>query len=229
VIESVLAAGLAGVLATAHCAAMCGPIAAAATCSSGKLASREAWGYFAARLLAYATVGAALGTVGSRLVAIAPLGALQTTASLAVALLAIAKAASVLRTRDGAPLIDATRLARPSRSAGTARSIVSWLTALVPRRGIALGVVTAVLPCGALVPAWILAATTTSPHAGAATMATFAIASAPGLVVAVLGSRFAAVLLRNVPARAQAAGWLALAAWMMARPLLGTACCALRL
>jgi sulfite exporter TauE/SafE len=97
---------------------------------------------------------------------------------------------------------------------------------LGPRRavsigGLGLGVATGFLPCGALVPAWLLAAASGRALDGAAAMAAFALASLPG---APLG----AWLLRRAgrlasPSLAALGGALA-GLWLLLRPLWDARC-----
>jgi hypothetical protein len=207
-----------GLFASLHCAAMCGPLVAASSCRGGVLDRRAVMGYFGARLLAYATVGAVLGHLGKHALCILPAGVIATVAAVVVALFALARGLTILLARGEAPPIT---LGRGPRVAGA--TLASAVAAFLPRRGAALGAATAILPCGALLPAWLLAASTSSPLAGAAAMATFASASAGGLLLPILGRRLASRVVARLPRSAHGIVWLLLAAWMAARPLLAAA------
>ena len=82
--------------------------------------------------------------------------------------------------------------------------------------------VTAVLPCGALVAAWGVAASAAHPVGGAGAMAVFSVASAPGLLVALLGRRLGERLIRRVPPPLLAAAWFAVALLLIGRIYLTT-------
>ena len=98
-----------------------------------------------------------------------------------------------------------------------ARSSLGILASLLPRRGARLGMVTAILPCGALVAAWGIAAAAAHPVTGAGAMVTFGAASAPGLLVALLGRRLGQKLLRRVPSGVLAAAWFGVAVLLLGR------------
>jgi sulfite exporter TauE/SafE len=105
------------------------------------------------------------------------------------------------------------QLGRRTGGAGLAARVVSWLPR---RRALALGLATAVLPCGMLVPAWLLAAGAGGAAEGALVMSAFAAASLPGLLVPLLGRR----LIGRMPAWGHALAWTALAVWLAWRPVL---------
>lgn len=197
-----------------HCAAMCGPLALAGATTNGKLNYAVALGYFGGRLAGYSVVGGLLGHLGQVALRAVPLGTVQTLAVAAVALLAFARGIAILRGRAAEPLI-----ALGSRRGWGVR-LLTRAFAMLPRRGASLGLATALLPCGALVPAWVLAAGTASAAGGAAVMACFAVASMPGLAVPVFGRRLLERKLARLPASASGFAWLALGAWMAVRPAL---------
>lgn len=204
-----------GALGSAHCAAMCGPLAVAG-CSRGDsgVVPGDAAGYFAGRLVAYTTMGAVLGHLGHHALCILPMSALEDVAAVAVALAAAYRGVSLLRRpRAAAPLVP-LRVRRPRAGAA------ALFAALWPRRGLGLGLATAILPCGLLLPAWALAAGTASAPAGALVMAAFSVATLPGLLVPLLGRRLLQRALARLPQRAYGLLWCALAAWIAARPLL---------
>jgi sulfite exporter TauE/SafE len=199
-VSAVLAALATGLLGSLHCAAMCGPLAVA-----GCRARGDAWRYLLGRAVSYATVGAALGLFGRRAVDVLP-------GRLAVLIVAAALA------WRGISLLRSPRQLVQIR-------LVRDLGSLLPSSGLGLGLATGFLPCGLLIPAWLLAAATESATLGAVVMLAFAFASTGGLVAPLLGrplwNRFA----RALPRRAQAAAWLLLAALVAMRPLLVASHC----
>jgi sulfite exporter TauE/SafE len=175
---------------------------------------REASWYFAGRLVAYTTVGAVLGHLGHHALCILPMQWLEGAAIAVVALAAAWRGVSLLR---GVPRTEPLVALR--RKPGT-NGILALLGELWPRRGLALGLATAIMPCGLLLPAWALAASTASATSGAAVMAVFSIATLPGLLVPLVGRRLLQHVLERTPRRAVGLAWCALAAWVAVRPLL---------
>ena len=186
-----ITAGLAlGVGSAAHCAAMCGPLAALG-CSARH--GRASWAsYLGGRMLSYVTLGTALGALSEQ-----TLGALRGPWPSAVAswALAAALAAAALRlwygarpTGPGAAPSTLLQLRAPARPGWTERwlspvwrQLASW-----PPAGV--GAAQALLPCGALAAALIVAAGQGSAAAGGLTMAGFATTSSVGLLgVGLLG------------------------------------------
>lgn len=202
---------LAGLASSAHCAAMCGPLASAA-CSSGDRRSALAR-YQIGRSAGYVAAGALAGGLGH----VVALSTLAPWSQLLVPLLTSATllwlAARFWRARQ-------TGLV-PLRVRGTARtpkrSAFAWLSRLAPRDAISLGVLSALLPCGALGAALLLAATSGDRLTGASTMLGFVTATA----LPVLGGGFAFVRLARVAStRASRAIALACAALLIAaRPV----------
>lgn len=199
----------AGIVGNLHCAAMCGPIAAAG-CKANK---SDAIGYFAGRAVGYTTLGAVLGHLGRHALCVLPMRAFEIGAALLVAAFAGYKGWRALKAPR--PQTDLVPLRRSGKPTWT-----SLLTSFFPKRGMGLGVATAILPCGLLLPAWALAASTASPLYGAAAMLVFSLATLPGLAVVVLGRGLTTKLGRAVPPWAEGLGWCALALWVAARPLL---------
>jgi hypothetical protein len=224
-ISAALAAGLIGSL---HCAAMCGPLAVAGAARGGAAGWRDFAGYLAGRFGAYAALGAVMGAVGQHALCVLPVNTAQLVA------VGIVAAAAGLR---GLSLIVRGRRA-PDLAAplGASRPVALRTTPLpphvrvlraglrqVPRRGVALGVVTGFLPCGMLVPAWLLAAATASAPGGAVVMLAFALASAPGLVLPVAGRQILALLAARTPAPIQGLAWCLLGLYVALRPMLNAA------
>ncbi len=214
-IEAAAVAAIAsGAASGLHCAAMCGPLAVAGSTADGKVDRVAAAGYFVGRLAGYSLVGAVAGHLGHHALEIVPFGAVQTGAVTVVALLAAARGVAILAGRGNESLL------RLGTRGPSAPSLIVRFARHLPRRGAPLGLATAILPCGALVPAWLLAAGTASAAGGAAVMACFGLASLPGLVIPVLGRGVIERRLARLPSAAHGLAWLALAAWMALRPVL---------
>ena len=215
ILEAALLTALAtGALGSVHCAAMCGPLAVAG-CSHGQTVSRrDAAAYFAGRLFAYATMGAMMGHLGHHALCILPMNAVEGIATAAVAGAAAYRGIALLRARSRGERLVTLQPTRPRAPA------FALLTQLWPRRGLGLGLATGIMPCGLLFPAWALAAGTASAPAGALVMAVFSVATLPGLVVPLLGRRLLQRVVERLPRSAHGLMWLALAAWIAARPLL---------
>lgn len=162
-----LAAGAAGLVGSAHCVGMCGPLAAA-----------SAPGWHGGRLLAYVVAGGAAGGLGL----ILPGGG-WVVGTLAAAVLAW----SCLRfggfIGGGGPVLPGLgRLAR-------------WASRLGRFAGFLLGALVVLLPCGLLWTALALAAASRDPAVGALVMAVHYVASFPALLLGGgllrrLGARF---------------------------------------
>src|SRR5262249_4987718 len=186
------AAGLAGSL---HCAAMCGPLAAAA---------RGRARYQVGRLASYGAAGAIMGALGEHALCALPVGTVQTVTLLLVAAFAIARGVSPMVAAGAARLV-------PLRRPGVWTRLVRRL----PRGGLGLGAATGFLPCGMLVPAWILAAGSGGTGEGALTMAAFWAGTLPGLLVpALAGAGLRRLGVRVAPA-VQAVAWGLLAVWLV--------------
>ena len=162
----VASAGL-GLASSFHCAAMCGPLVVA---SCGRDRGR-ATNYAVARLTGYAIVGAIVGALGAPIA-----GRWQAPIRIAAAALAafvIARAGVRLLRPQASPELVTLRTRAPKRRA--------FPPAL-------LGLATAVFPCGALLSALVVAAGSGGSIGGAASMLIFALASLPGLLVALVGA-----------------------------------------
>lgn len=159
----------AGLLSSIHCAAMCGPLAAAQGVRAGAAATAQ---YAGGRILAYSAAGALAGASGRAL--------FQVTGPLVGALLSAAFA--------GALLVVAVRLWRAPRAAPPIaigkrrRPLAARIISTVRPGPFAFGALTALLPCGALWAALALAAGTGAAASGAAAMLAFAAASSAGLL-----------------------------------------------
>lgn len=213
ILESAVMTALAtGALGSAHCAAMCGPLAVAGCSGDKGFSPRRTAGYFVGRTLAYGTVGAVLGHLGHHALCLLPMGALEGVAIALVAGAAVYRGIKLLRPGKKAttPLVQ-LRLRRPS-------SLLGLVAELLPQRG--LGLVTGVMPCGLLLPAWALAAGTASAPSGALVITIFSFATLPGLLVPIVGRQIFQQMISRFPSYAYGLAWCALALWIAARPLL---------
>lgn len=199
-----LAALTTGLAGSVHCAAMCGPVACAA--AGGGRPWRSGAEYALGRLAGYAAVGAIFGFVGQHTLCHLPLDRVASWLGWAMA---------------GVALFMAFRRARPTPPLQLGRRrppIAARLFAIMPRRPVAFGLITALLPCGMLLPAWALAALADSAPGGALVMAVFSLGSLPGLLapllVAPLGRRLVAARPWVVSVM-----WGGLAVWLAIRQL----------
>lgn len=218
-----------GAASGAHCAAMCGPLAAVGCAKGGRLSGERAGGYLGGRLAGYAAGGALAGGLGAPLVAGQAGTFVRIAAALIVGAALLARAAALLRPAGAPPLV---QLRRGSAAPGGA---LAKLAPLVPRRGLGLGLATAIFPCGALAGALLAAAASGSAATGAAMMAVFSLASAPLLMLpALIGHRVGPLLAHGWARRASALALITVAAWVIAPPLVAAArpapaaCCAHR-
>jgi hypothetical protein len=215
IVETAVMTALAtGVLGSAHCAAMCGPLAVAGCSGEDGLSPRRTAGYFVGRTLAYGTVGAVLGHLGHHALCILPMGVLEGVAITMVAGAAAYRGVKLLRPKKApSPRLVQLGKRRPS-------SLLGLVAELLPRRGLGLGLATGIMPCGLLFPAWALAAGTATAPAGALVMTIFSFATLPGLLIPVVGRRIFQQLIARLPSYVYGVAWCALALWIAARPLL---------
>ncbi|MFZ2988697.1 sulfite exporter TauE/SafE family protein, partial [Ideonella sp.] len=178
----ILSAFLLGLGGMPHCAAMCGGACAALTRSpAGASAMPASLGFHLARAASYAAVGALLGWGVALLPALSklmpvlrPVWTLLQAGMLALGLwLLITARMPAWLGRIGRPGLAA------SASAGADQPI-RWMGRPAARATLA-GALWAGWPCGLLQSAFLIAALANGPAGGAAVMASFALASAPGL------------------------------------------------
>lgn len=200
-IDALLGAAVFGFVGSLHCAVMCGPLAAAG-CES----KREGLGYALGRSGAYAFAGAVLGYAGLVMHDLAPLHTLASW--LAAAVVVWHGAQYFVRKRE------LVQLPRRSRFAA--------LFALLPRRGLGLGLLTGLMPCGLLWAAWALAAATTRPLDGALVMLVFSLATLPALLVPAVFRGGLAQIVARVPPAAIGMAWCAVGVWLFVRPFVMT-------
>jgi sulfite exporter TauE/SafE len=216
-IGAALAAGLAG---SAHCAAMCGGIAAAVGASFAhgpRLPVGAALAFNGARLASYAAVGALLAAALGGLAAPLPLPALALGARVLAAVVLGALALRLLTGRDvlGAERLGQTFWSRLKPAFGRAARLPAAL------RPAALGLLWGFMPCGLVYSVLLVAAASGSATEGAATMLAFGAGTLPALLGLTLGGASLGERLRR-PALRRTAGGLVLAAaiWTLVAALL---------
>jgi sulfite exporter TauE/SafE len=170
----IASATLLGLAGSPHCAAMCSAPCAAAVGQGG---SRATIGFHVARLGGYALAGgvaassvAALAAWSQLSPALRPLWVLLHAAALVLGLWLLVKA------RQPAWLAQIGRV--PAAATGS-----GWQRMSGPTRAAALGSLWVAWPCGLLQSALLVSSMGSGAAAGAAAMAGFAAASAPGLVL----------------------------------------------
>ena len=181
---------VAGASSVPHCVGMCGPLAAAA-CPKGAGAAAPLR-YQAGRVVSYAALGAIAGALGHTLRWGLPgaWGSALLSWALAAGLglsayraFESARAPTTRRSPEPADALIPLRRGRgdaPQRPAGPVRRAAHTVIA----RPFALGLVTALLPCGALAAALLVAAGTGVSLGGALVMSSFAAVSGLGLIAA---------------------------------------------
>jgi hypothetical protein len=178
VIEVAIAAGAAAGLASIpHCAGMCGPVAAYA--AGGGTGPKASVGYHAGRLASYAALGLVVGAAGEMVGDALPARWASALLSWSLAAALGLAAWRLWRMGDGRPARPVQLRTRGPRR----RSLSERLLALLPKSPVALGLMTALLPCGALYSALLIAAGSGSAWAGGASMLAFGGVSAIGLAV----------------------------------------------
>lgn len=182
--HAILAAALAGLMATPHCAGMCGgfatacarPVGTGAGVTRRRGAGAGLWAWHAGRLLTYATLGAVAGLFGRALP-----GPAWVPAVLSGALLVWFAAA--LAGVVPQPSARIPGLARAGQALARRPSTPSRLL---------FGALTGLLPCGMVYAALSIAIAAGNPLHGAAAMAAFGAGTVPGLTVLAAGiQRFA--------------------------------------
>ena len=202
VVTGAFAALVLGATGSAHCALMCGPLACAAGGStSGRPRRRAAAAWHLGRVASYVLAGALLGAVGHGLTQHSATQALRGALPW---ILAAGLVASALELGRRVPVLP--WLGRATRAVGRLAARLS-----PSGRGLALGAVTPLLPCGLLYGLFLAAAAAGSSRGGALLMGAFALGATPALVAVQGGSnvlqrwpRAALVLRRSVPLLAAA-------------------------
>lgn len=181
---------VAGLLGSAHCAGMCGSFACLASggdASRGPHALRSSAGYNLGRLASYATLGAIAGAAGAGLDRAGSIAGLARPAAIVAGILLILWGAASLLSALGVrvPVLDippalATRIARAVRAVQERPPMV---------RSLAVGALSAALPCG-----WLYAFVATSSAAGSvvggmAVMIAFWLGTLPMMVAVGMGAQ----------------------------------------
>lgn len=169
-----LTAFMMGVLGGPHCVAMCGAACAGLGQAAGERRSQAMLAFLAGRVGGYALLGAvvaasvqALGWLTTQSAAIRPLWTLLHVAALVLGLLMLVQGRQPLWLDSAARRLWARVRAFYQRFGRAA----PWL----------MGGLWALMPCGLLYSALLVAALTSQPLEGAATMALFALGSTIGL------------------------------------------------
>lgn len=181
---SVIAGAAAGLASIPHCTAMCGPLAAYACSGSPGTSARAR--YQLGRFVSYSALGAVAGAVGGATAISLPgtWGSALLSWSLA---LGLGLAAMRLWRRPSQPLVTLR-----AKGEDVPKSIASRALGSLGTHPFWVGLGTALLPCGALAAAVLIAASTGSAWLGGLSMLAFSLVSGLGLVGAAwLFQRFA--------------------------------------
>ncbi len=183
----------AGFLGSVHCVAMCGGIVSAVS-RCHRRASVALGSYHLARGLAYCSLGAVGGAMGSGIEGLGLWAGIQRASGVLMGGTLIVVALMGLRRSVGArPLIKLRR--SPSRARLWVRRVFSrHLGGGRPHAGLVAGALTSLLPCGWLWSFLLVATASGTPAAGAGVMLAFWIGSLPallgaGLLARVVGGR----------------------------------------
>jgi hypothetical protein len=203
--EAITSGFVAGMAAAPHCAAMCGPLSAAACAARPSRAAPLR--YQTGRVAGYLFAGSIAGQLGEVLAvrALPPL-----LLPLSVASVLLFAALRIWRPRRPA----LTTLGKPARSRA-----LRALFRILPRDPLLLGALSALLPCGALAAALLLAAATADAHAGTLLMGGFALTSGAAVLASGWLLRRITGLQRPVLARALSVALLVAAALVLWRPV----------
>ena len=169
-------AGAAG--SVTHCAVMCGPLVLAQVaalppegCARARITAGARLPYHLGRLTTYGLLGAVAGVAGHGLVR------------------AVSGAAAPIAILLGIAAIIAAHAAWRGRAARRAGTLSGWLTRMSRpllgpgwSKGVRLGLLLGLLPCGMIYAALSVAAASASPWRGAVLMLAFGAGTLPGLV-----------------------------------------------
>lgn len=213
-----------GLASSLHCVAMCGPLVAGscatrgdAPAAGGPSPERLMTTYLLGRLVGYGAMGALAGLAAAPWLMGSASVYVRAAAGIIVGLGLVRTALRWLLPPPSERPITLGRgpadLGRPKRSS---------LARFVPARGLGLGLVTALFPCGTLLGGLLAAASSGSASVGSAMMVVFALVTSPALLATMaLGGRLGRSLGRGRGRAKQvlATTMLMLAAWTMAGPL----------
>lgn len=170
----------ASVLGSVHCAAMCGPFATLVSDSSAATGARTRLqlAYQGGRLLSYTALGAVAGGAGKALDLAGAAAGLGELAAVGAGVLLLVWGMSAMLETQGIRWLNLHRALPPF--------LVRFLASLRQRpstgRAVALGLATALLPCGWLYAFALAAAGTASPLQGALVMLALWVGNAPMLL-----------------------------------------------
>jgi sulfite exporter TauE/SafE len=183
-IALVVSVFIAAFLGSAHCAAMCGGLACFV--AGDTHAARATAAYNGGRLIAYAILGAIAGTIGAGFDQAGSIVGIARPAAIVAGLLMITWGGVTALTAAGVH-VGLPRIL----PAGTQRAIGAVMRNMRDRspiqRGLTLGLLTPLLPCGWLYAFVMTAAATGSAPRGAFVMAVFWAGTVPAMVALGLG------------------------------------------
>lgn len=171
---AVVAGAAAGLASVPHCTAMCGPLAAYA-CAGSSGADGQVR-YQLGRFVSYSVLGLIVGAVGGAAAVSLPKAWGSALLSWSLAL-GLGLAAYRLWRRPRAALVQLT-----TKPADPSHTHEGGFVARLGRHPFAVGLATALLPCGALASAALIAASTGNAFDGALSMLAFSVVSGVGLV-----------------------------------------------
>ena len=177
---------LLGLLGTAHCLGMCGPLVLALPASRGRLRSHLL--YHAGRITTYTIVGAVLGAIGSGLVGLSSLSSEDPMGTVARVQVVVSLGAAVLLGWLGLARLGI--MAEPSWMAMATPSRVPGFSRVLRRAAaggslsmVGLGLVLGLLPCGLSFAAFAAALPSGGAAQGALAVFAFGLGTLPGLLL----------------------------------------------
>ncbi len=180
-----------GLLGSAHCVSMCGPVAG--LCAASSISVRPSVGrtlaFNSGRIATYTLLGATFGLLGENingLYGFVP----QVGAALRLVAAVVALAAGVALVSGKSALASLERFASPI-GALIRRRTAPWMRSPQLSSFLAFGFAWGLVPCGLVYSALALAATSGSAQAGGTTMLYFGLGTLPALVLVGLASRAA--------------------------------------
>ncbi|MBZ0271694.1 sulfite exporter TauE/SafE family protein [bacterium] len=193
---------VAALVGGAHCAGMCGPLAAFCAGSSPGSRTFGIGSYQLGRLVSYAVLGAIAGAAGHAFDLAGALAGWERPAAIVAGSLMVAWGVVAFLVSLDVRVPGAAKIA--SRLGAPFKRVVARISHLSPAtRGAGIGLVTGCLPCGWLYAFVLVAAGTGSAISGVAVMAAFWLGTAPWLVGVAAGwGLLTRPLRRFVPAAA---------------------------
>jgi sulfite exporter TauE/SafE len=194
---------LAALLGSAHCAGMCGALACFVA-GADQPDARGTIGYNLGRLLSYAALGALAGTAGAGVDRAGEIAGIARPAAIVAGILMIVWGGATAIAAAG---VRVPQLAVPAFvRAGLAAAMRAVRDRPPVQRGITLGVLTPLLPCGWLYAFVATAAAAGSAPRGAIVMTAFWLGTVPAMAALGLGAQRAlGPLQRRMPAITAAA------------------------